>query len=74
MKKKQLLVHIAGVVTVASSTLCMSYKVITSRNNSKKSQGFKKIPEPGCSYPFVEHVFSLGELPELTVFQWYLEL
>lgn len=69
-KHQQLAVQLAG-AAVLSTVLYSSYKLITGTN--KKPKGLKEIPVPKSSYPYVGHMFSLGELPGETISKWHKE-
>lgn len=66
---------IVSIVT-ATTVLFATYKMILSSNHQKKmrEQGLKKIPVPGSCYPYVGHLFSMGELPGKVVTKWHQEL
>ncbi|GAA5812331.1 hypothetical protein MFLAVUS_005782 [Mucor flavus] len=59
-------------IAVATTILFASYRLLTS--NKKNKQGYKEIPVPGSSYPYVGHIFSLGDLPGRKVSEWHKEL
>lgn len=63
-------------IAAATAVLFASYKLISSSKRKKKmrEQGFKDIPMPGSCYPYVGHMFSLGELPGRTVSEWHRQL
>lgn len=70
-KHQKLALQVAS-ITVASSILYTSYRLIAGAN--KKRRGTREIPVPGSSYPYVGHMFSLGELPGKTISKWHAEL
>lgn len=59
---------------IVGTTVCLfiSYKIINSLINRNKL--YKEIPVPGSAYPYVGHMFSLGELPCETISAWHKEL
>ncbi|KAL9552676.1 hypothetical protein PS6_004353 [Mucor atramentarius] len=63
-------------IAAATTVLFASYKLISSSNHKKRmrEQGFKEIPVPGSCYPYVGHMFSMGELPGKAVSEWHREL
>lgn len=63
-------------IAAATTVLLASYKLISSskQKNKTREQGFKEIPMPGSCYPYVGHMFSMGELPGKTVSKWHREL
>lgn len=64
---------LAPIITGTTVALYISYKIIHSllHNQNKYT---KKIPVPGSSFPYVGHLFSLGDMPAETVAQWHKEL
>lgn len=67
--EKQLALHVAS-LAATSTIFYAAYKTI----NNKKTIKYKEIPQPGSSYPYVGHMFSLGELPAETASKWHKEL
>lgn len=63
-------------IAVATTLLYTSYRLISSSNQKRKKResGLKDIPVPGSCYPYVGHMFSLGDLPGKTVSEWHREL
>jgi hypothetical protein len=66
-------IPIASII-VSTAILYASYKLFNVRTKNIKQGLTKAIPEPGFTYPYVGHMFSLGELPGETVAQWHAEL
>jgi hypothetical protein len=68
--------EVLPIVSIAAATtlLYASYKLFGSSSNKKSKQGFKEIPVPGSAYPYVGHIFSMGELPGKKVSEWHKEL
>ncbi|KAG2229318.1 cytochrome P450 [Thamnidium elegans] len=66
--------EVMPIVSIAAATtiLFASYRLLTS--NKKNKQGYKEIPVPGSSYPYVGHILSLGDLPGRKVSEWHKEL
>ncbi|KAF1806535.1 cytochrome P450 [Mucor lusitanicus] len=68
----------APIVSIAAATtlLYASYRLISTskRNKKKRELGLKDIPVPGSCYPYVGHMFSLGDLPGETISKWHREL
>lgn len=68
----------APIVSIAAATtlLYASYRLISTsnRNRKKRESGLKDIPVPGSCYPYVGHMFSLGDLPGETMSKWHREL
>lgn len=61
------IVSIAAAVTILYS----SYKVIS--NSKKRQVGLKEIPSPSGAYPYVGHMFSLGDEPSQKLSEWHKE-
>ncbi|EPB82552.1 hypothetical protein HMPREF1544_10714 [Mucor circinelloides 1006PhL] len=63
-------------IAAATTVLFASYKLISSSKHRKRMRehGFKEIPVPGSCYPYVGHMFSMGELPGKAVSEWHREL
>lgn len=66
--------NILPVVSIASaaSIFFASYRFFSSDQEIKTK--YKKIPMPGSNYPYVGHIWSLGELPGMTIMKWHNEL
>lgn len=63
---------LVSVIAGTTVSLYLSYKIINSL--LRKNKLYRKLPEPGSAYPYVGHMFSLGDLPGETVSQWHKEL
>lgn len=59
------------IATAVSLLLFSTYKLTRNINQIK---GIKEIPEHSSGYPYIGHLFSLGELPGVTIAKWHEEL
>ncbi|KAG2210501.1 hypothetical protein INT47_002443 [Mucor saturninus] len=64
---------LAPIIAGTTVALYISYKILHSLLHSKNKFS-KEIPAPGPAYPYVGHLFSLGNMPAETVSQWHKEL
>lgn len=61
---------LAPIIAGTTVALYISYKIIYSLFHSKNKFN-REIPVPGSAYPYVGHLFSLGDMPAETVSQWH---
>lgn len=57
-------------IAAAATLLYSSYKIV----KYVKNYGYKKIPSPKGSYPYVGHLLSLGNEPSQTFSKWHKEV
>ncbi|CEP14774.1 hypothetical protein [Parasitella parasitica] len=67
------------IISIASATtlLYASYKLMSHGSGNKtkiSAHGLKKIPIPGSCFPYVGHLFSMGESSGKTVSEWHRQL
>ncbi|KAG2205811.1 hypothetical protein INT47_003994 [Mucor saturninus] len=64
---------LAPVAVGTAAALYLSYKIFQSLLY-KNNEYIKEIPVPSSAYPYVGHMFSLGDMPAEKVSQWHKEL
>ncbi|KAI8090424.1 cytochrome P450 [Thamnidium elegans] len=70
LERKELLPIVS--IAAAASIFFASRRFFSSGQNNKRE--CKKIPIPGSRYPYVGHMWSLGEVPGRTIRKWHNEL
>ncbi|KAG2237331.1 hypothetical protein INT48_009064 [Thamnidium elegans] len=70
LERKDLLPIVS--IAAAASIFFASRRFFSSGQNNKRE--CKKIPIPGSRYPYVGHMWSLGEVPGRTIRKWHNEL
>ncbi|KAI8354066.1 cytochrome P450 [Blakeslea trispora] len=63
--------HKIPTIGAGVALLYISYRLLTRGSKSITGEPLKEIPVPGSCYPYVGHLFSLGELPGDQITEWH---